>query len=114
MLAISQGAAEVIKQVVSSAQIPDEGGIRISAEPIGDESMRLDLSLAISPEPGDAVVEQEGANVFVEQTVAPLLDDKTLDAAVVEGDKVTFSILEQGQDWSNDGQPKKFDPRNIS
>jgi iron-sulfur cluster assembly protein len=114
VLAISHGAAEVIKQVVSSAQVPDEGGIRISAQPIGDESVRLELSLATSPDPGDAVVEQEGANVFVEQTVAPLLDDKMLDAAVVDADKVTFSIVEQRQDWSNDGQPKSFDPRNIS
>jgi hypothetical protein len=59
-------------------------------------------------------VEQEGANVFVEQTVAPLLDDKMLDAAVVDADKVTFYIVEQRQSWSNDGQPKNFDPRNIS
>jgi iron-sulfur cluster assembly protein len=114
MLAISHGAAEVIKQVVSSAQISDEGGIRISAEPIGDESVRVDLSLAISPEPRDAVVEQEGARVFVEQTVAPLLDDKMLDAAMVEADKVAFSLLDLRQDWSNNGQPKNFDPRNIS
>lgn len=114
MLAISQGAAEVIKQVVHSAQVPDDGGIRISAQPIGDESVRLELSLATNPEPGDAIVEQEGANVFVEQTVAPLLDDKTLDAAVVDADNVTFSIVEQRQDWSSNGQPEKFDPRNIS
>jgi hypothetical protein len=33
---------------------------------------------------------------------------------VVEADKVTFSLLDQRQDWSNDGQPKKFDPRNIT
>jgi hypothetical protein len=59
-------------------------------------------------------VEQEGANVFVERAVARLLDDKTLDAAVVDADKLTFSIVEQRQDWSNDGQPKNFDPRNIS
>jgi Fe-S cluster assembly iron-binding protein IscA len=114
VLAISHDAAEVIKQVVSSAQVPDEGGIRISAQPIGEESVRLELSLATSPVPGDAVVGQEGANVFVEQTVAPLLDDKMLDAAVVESDKVAFSLVDQRQDWSNDGQPKNFDPRNIS
>lgn len=114
MLAISHTAAEVIKQVVSSAQVRDEGGIRISAQPIGEEGVRLELSLATTPVPGDAIVEQEGANVFVEQTVAPLLDDKMLDAAVVDADKVTFSIVEQRQDWSNDGQPKNFDPRNIS
>lgn len=115
MLAISHGAAEVIKQVVSSAQMPDEGGIRISAQPpIDDESVRLELSPATSPDPGDSIVEQDGANVFVEQTVAPLLDDKMLDAAVVDADSVTFSIVEQRQDWSSDGQPKNFDPRDIS
>jgi hypothetical protein len=36
VLAISHGAAEVIKQVVSSAQVPDEGGIRIWAQLIGE------------------------------------------------------------------------------
>jgi hypothetical protein len=51
---------------------------------------------------------------FVEQTVTPILDDKMLDAAVVDADKATFSIVEQRQVWSNDGQPKNFDPRNIS
>lgn len=60
MLAISHGAAEVIKQLVLSAQVLDEGGIRISAQPIGDESVRLELSLATSPEPRDTIVEQEG------------------------------------------------------
>ena len=111
MLAISHGA-EVIKQVVSSAQMPDEGGIRISGQPIGDEGVSLELSLATSPQPGDAIVEQEGANVFVEQLVAPLLDDKTLDADV-EADKVAFSIVAQ-PDWSTNGQPTNFDPRDIS
>jgi iron-sulfur cluster assembly protein len=113
VLAISHGAAEVIRQLVASGQMPENGGIRISAEPIDDESMTLDLSLAPSPDPGDAIVAQEGAHVFVEQAVEPLLDDKTLDAAV-QADKVTFTIVEQGQDWSGNGQPKNFDPRNLT
>jgi iron-sulfur cluster assembly protein len=113
VLAISQGAAEVIKQLVSSGQVPEEGGIRVSAASIDDQSMKLDLSLALSPEPGDAIVEEEGANVFVEQRVVPFLDDKTLDVSV-EADRVIFSIVEQGQDWSGNGQPKEFDPRKFS
>jgi iron-sulfur cluster assembly protein len=113
VLAISHSAAEVIKQVVSSAQIPDEGGIRISAEPVGSEGVSLDLSLVMNPEPGDAIVEQEGANVFVEQDVAPLLDDKVLDASI-EADQAAFSIVDQRQNWSSNGQPKNFDPRHIS
>ena len=117
MLAISFGAAEAIKQVVSSARIPDEGGIRISAGPIdseaGSENVRLDVSVVMNPEPGDAIVEQKGANVFVEEDVAPILDDKVLDASM-EADQVSFSIVEQRQNWSSNGQPKNFDRRNIS
>ncbi len=74
--------------------------------------MRLDLSLAASPEPGDAVVEEEGAKVFVDRELAPLLDGKVLDATV-EADQVAFSISERPQDWSGNGQAKNFDPRNI-
>jgi iron-sulfur cluster assembly protein len=114
LLAISDGADKVIKQVVSSAQIPDEGAIRISAQPIDDEGVSLELSLVTSPEQGDAIVEQEGANVFGEQTVALLLDDKTLVAAVVEAGQVSLSIVEQRHDWWNNGQPKNFDPRDIT
>lgn len=112
MLAISHDAAQAIKQVVSSAQMSDEGGIRISGEPVGDDSMRIGLALATNPEPGDAIVAQEGVHVFVDQTVAPLLDDKTLDAGV-QADQVTFAIVDQQQDWSSDGRPEDVDPRNI-
>ncbi|MGH2805833.1 MAG: HesB/YadR/YfhF-family protein [Actinomycetota bacterium] len=113
MLTISPGAAEVIKQIVTSSQVTEEGGIRLSVEPIDDQSAKLDLTIAGSPEPGDSLVEQEGAKVFVDENAARLLDDKVLDAAL-EGDKVSFAIVEQQQDWSQDGQPEGVDPRTIS
>lgn len=113
VLAVSHGAAEVIKQVVASAQIPGDGGVRISGQPIDEQSVKLDLSLAPSPEPGDAVVEQEGANVFVEESLAPLLEDKVLDAEV-EGEGVSFAIVSQQQDRSSNGQPDDYDSRDIS
>ena len=112
MFAISHGAAEVIKQIVSSSQLPEEGGIRISAEPVANDSVRLDLALAERPGAGDVVVEEEGANVFVEQGVVPFLDDKILDAAL-DDNRVSFSLVDQRQNWSNNGQPESFDPRNI-
>lgn len=112
MLAISHGAAEAIKRVVSSSLVPEEGGIRISAEPVDDHSMRLDLAVAESPGIDDVIVEEEGASVFVQQDVAPFLDDKILDASV-EDDNVSFSIVDQRQIWSQNGQPKSFDPRSF-
>jgi Fe-S cluster assembly iron-binding protein IscA len=113
VLAISQVAAEVIKQIVSSSQISEEGGIRISAETVDNDSVRLDLALAERPGVDDKVLEEKGANVFVQQGVAPFLDDKVLDAAV-DNDKVSFSIVDQQPNWSSNGQPKHFDPRSIS
>lgn len=112
MFAISLSAAEAIRLIVSSSDIPEVGGIRISAEPVDEHEATLDLSLAEAPAIGDAVVEEEGAKVFLEQSAAPFLDDKILDANV-EGERVSFSIVEQRQDWSQDGQPKSFDPRSI-
>ncbi len=110
MLVITEGAAEAIKQIVTSSPIAEEGGLRISVEPLDNQSAKLELSLAESPEPGDSLVQKEGANVFVEQTAATFLDDKVLDATV-EQDTVSFSLAER--DWSRDGQPESFDPRKI-
>ena len=112
MLLISEGAAEAIKRIVSSATIPEEGGVRIAAVPIDDQSARLDLSVAESPDVGDTVIEEKGAHVFLDDSAASFLDDKVLDATV-EGETVSFSIIERQPDWSQNGQPKNFDPRKI-
>jgi Fe-S cluster assembly iron-binding protein IscA len=112
MLSISQSAAEVIKQVVSASEISEEGGIRLSVEPLGEQSAKLDVSIAESPEAGDSVVEEDGANVFIEPGAATFLDDKVLDATI-EGDRVSFSLSERRPDWSHNGQPKGFDPGTI-
>jgi len=54
------------------------------------------LTLASAAAEDDQLVEQEGANLFVANQVAPLLDDKTLDAQT-EGEQVAFRLLEGGQ-----------------
>ena len=48
-----------------------------------------------APQPGDQVLEEDGARVFLEETAAVTLDDKVLDAAVDEGGGVQFSIAPQ-------------------
>jgi iron-sulfur cluster assembly protein len=113
VLAISRGAAEVIKEIVSASQIPEEGGVRLSVEPIDNQSARLDVSLAEGPEAGDSLVEEDGANVFIEQSAAAFVDDKVLDATI-EGESVSFSLIERQSEWSHNGQPKSFDPRRIT
>ena len=112
MLLISEGAAEAIKRIVSSSPVAEEGGVRIAAVPIDDQSARLDLSVAESPDVGDTVIEEKGAQVFLDDNAASFLDDKVLDATI-EGENVSFSIVERQSDWSQNGRPENFDPRKI-
>ncbi len=93
MLVLTQDAAMVIRSIVQSADV-SEGGLRISARPITDEQAALEIQLADEPEEQDEVVEQEGAQVFLEPEVAEALSDKVLDAAVEE-EGVRFTIVDQ-------------------
>ncbi len=111
MLAITQSAAEAIKRIVTSSPIAEDGGLRISLEPLSNQTAKLELSLTESPQPGDSLVQKEGANIFVERAAATFLDDKVLDASM-DQDEVSFSLTDR--DWSHNGQPEDFDPRKIS
>jgi len=50
--------------------------------------------VAATPAEDDEVVEEQGAQVFLEPNAAALLDDKRLDAQVEAG-QVTFAIAQQ-------------------
>jgi iron-sulfur cluster assembly protein len=95
VLAISPSASEAIKGLVAASDLPPDGGVRISSHPEGPGTFELSLA----PEAGeaDAVVEEQGATVFLDDEVAPLLDDKTLDAQI-HGDQVTFRFVGGGGD----------------
>jgi hypothetical protein len=59
VLAISHDATEAIRQIITSSELPQEGGIRLSVESIDEQRARLDVSLAQGPEPGNPRVEEE-------------------------------------------------------
>ena len=48
-----------------------------------------------APQPGDQVLEEDGARVFLEETAAETLDDKILDAQVDDAGGVQFTIANQ-------------------
>jgi iron-sulfur cluster assembly protein len=94
MLTLTDNAAEAVKHAMNAAEgLPESGGLRISAQDLGDST---GLGLAVAPVPGesDQVIEEEGARVFVAAEVAPFLDDKVLDAEH-EGSSIQFSVLDQ-------------------
>jgi iron-sulfur cluster assembly protein len=95
VLVLTHDAATVIRSIVDQSEVADEGGLRIAARALGDDEATLELSVAGEPETADEVVEQEGAQVFLEPVAAQALADKVLDAAVEEGGGVRFTLSEQ-------------------
>ena len=89
MLTLTPDATQAIEQLLEAPEIPEGAGVRIASSPAGSDSAspspgELQLTVAEEPETSDEVIDQAGARVFLEQTVAEFLDDKLLDAEVVD------------------------------
>lgn len=94
MLALTDNAVEAVKQIVTANDATSESaGLRMVAEPAGGET-RFELSVAAVPAEDDAVIDAEGARVFLEPEAASLLDDKVLDVRVEEN-RIGFVIADQ-------------------
>ena len=93
MLALTDNASLAIEGILSASTIPDGAGLRIAAPP-GQDAVtagQFEVTVAGSPADTDQVIDEAGARVFVEESVAGLLDDKLLDANIVE-DQVHFVL----------------------
>ena len=92
MLTVTDNAITEIRAITEQPQAPAGGGLRISAEPDRNE---LTLSLAASPAADDAVIDENGARVFLDAGAAEILDDKTLDASTDSAGQVQFAVAQQ-------------------
>lgn len=90
MLTVSPAASEAIRGLLANPELPDDGGIRIA--PATGQEGAMELSIREEPETGDEVVEEGGANVYLDAGVVDALDDKVLDARI-EGNEVAFAIV---------------------
>jgi iron-sulfur cluster assembly protein len=97
MLTITSSAAEAIRSIVQSTDVPDKGGIRISIARQNGANASLELAVSPAPMEGDEVLETEGAHVFLDELAAAALEDKSLDAQI-EGDEISFGIVERDED----------------
>jgi iron-sulfur cluster assembly protein len=97
MLTITSNAAEAIRAIVESTDVPDEGGIRISIAQQNGSQASLELAISAAPMAGDEVLETRGAHVFLDEMAAVALDDKSLDAEIT-GDEISFGIVERDED----------------
>ena len=97
MLALTDSAVQAVKRIVlSSDEVSETSGLRMVAEQTGMQTS-LQLSVVSLPAEDDEVIEEHGARVFLEPEAASLLDDKVLDASVVQ-DQVAFTIAEQNEE----------------
>jgi iron-sulfur cluster assembly protein len=97
MLTITSNAAEAIRAIVQSTDVPDDGGIRISIARQNGSQASLELAISPAPMEGDDVLELNGAHVFLDEMASVALDDKALDAEM-EGGEISFGIVERDED----------------
>ena len=99
MLALTQEAAEAVETIVAQPETPDGAVMRIAgggAEANGTgPAHELQLSVVEGPEADDVVV--QGLPISVEPTTVEFLDDKVLDAEVVDGG-VQFRLYQQPEE----------------
>ena len=90
MLTLTEHATSAVKTI--TAQFPDvsEGGVRIEGS--GSPESQFHLTVVPGPEPADAVVETDGARVFLDSEAALVLDDRVIDAQVDGQGGVQFAV----------------------
>jgi Fe-S cluster assembly iron-binding protein IscA len=97
MLTITDNAAEVIKNLVAASELPEGSGLRIAAAASQDGNVPVELSLAETPNEEEQVVEQSGAQVFLDQGAAPYLEGKLLDVESDE-EQLNFTLSESSSE----------------
>lgn len=94
MLTLTENASAIVNEITSQPGLAETAGLRITTEDSPETSFAV--AAAMQGEPGDQLVEQGGARVYLEPSAAELLDDKVLDAAVDPSGKVEFALAVQG------------------
>ncbi|MBO0829556.1 MAG: Fe-S cluster assembly protein HesB [Streptosporangiales bacterium] len=94
MLALTDNAVSVIRDLAATTQTPDTTGVRIA---VAQDQEQLSLALTPAASDGDQVVEDQGARVYLEQEAASMLADRTLDAAVEQDGSVQFFVATSPQ-----------------
>jgi Fe-S cluster assembly iron-binding protein IscA len=101
VLTLTDRATETIRILISQPGIPADTGLRMSLQ--GGDEGSLTLSLE-GPQPGDTVIEDAGAKVFVQEDVAGMVGDGELDAELDEQGQASFTLGTQPGDNSQNNQ----------
>jgi iron-sulfur cluster assembly protein len=91
MLTMTDTAADAVRRISAGSGLEPDPGLRITAGAPTPEGTPLELSLAPEAQPSDQTVDNDGAHLYVDEAVAPALDDKVLDAQI-DGDQIHFAL----------------------
>jgi len=94
MLTLTENATNIVRNIANQSPEPDSAGLRISSD--GSAEAPFAVTAADAAQPGDQVVSNEGANVYLDGPTAELLDDKVLDARVDDDGRIEFALGQQG------------------
>jgi iron-sulfur cluster assembly protein len=94
MLTLTDTATAIVNEITHQPGRSDSAGLRITTADSPEPA--FEVTAAEQAEPGDQVVEQGEAIVYLDAQAAELLDDKVLDAAVDPDGRVEFALGVQG------------------
>lgn len=94
MLTLTENARTIIQDITDQPGAPETAGLRITTEDTAEPSFAV--SAAPQAEPGDQVVAQGRATVYLDPEAATALDDKVLDAGLDDAGGVSFALGLQG------------------
>jgi iron-sulfur cluster assembly protein len=103
VLALTENAVTVIRNLTEQPAVPDGSGLRIATGEVSmdasgqaqEDVQALTLALEAEPREGDQVLDAGGARLFLESGAAAYLDDKALDADVDDKGNVNFEVALQ-------------------
>ncbi len=92
MLMLTDPAVAAVRTLTHQPNAPEGTGLRIATDPAHGA-----LTLTVTPEPwtGDAVIDTDGARLFLDSEAATILDDKALDVATRSDGQMEFRVGEQ-------------------
>jgi iron-sulfur cluster assembly protein len=93
MLTLTENASTIVKDIASRSGGGPDNGLRISTEAASDTAFTV--TAADRAEPGDQVVEQDGATVYLAPPAVEKLDGMVLDAGVDQAGNIQFSLAQQ-------------------
>jgi len=92
VLTLTDRAADTIRALTSQPGVPPDAGLRMSMQ--GSDDGRLALTLE-GRHPDDAVIEDAGARVYVQQDAASVVEDRQLDAQLDDEGRASFVLSDR-------------------